>query len=818
MNLSSLARSRAIRTVALLVPLAALLLSLGGATGAAESGRVVVLGFDGADARTVQKMIDAGELPNLAELAEEGTFAPLVSTNPAESAAGWAAINTGTNPVKNNVPSFIKRTLPSMAPGFAHIETGTKPIDELEPTGLVGLLNDYDSGVLAGGLGLAGLLMTLLVLKVLLRVGTGLSVALGILVGGGAGFAATMSKSHVPGEVPEVYSNLVSQPGFWDHAAEGGKRSIVLDAALAFGRPETKGARVLAGLGLPDIRGGSNGNWFVYTTDPDAELEGDVTGSNTGTVYRVEEDVAAGRIETVLHGPVNFTRKAELEAGIAAVNGKIENATGWKEAQALRDQKAELERDLKSIQKGNGGNTSVDSVRAQLPLVIERRGDDRVALTIGSQTHEVGEGEWTDWYQLCFELNPLIAAHAVTRARVVSIADPLTIYINSLDIDPENPPFWQPISQPAGFSKELASWIGMPYETLGWACMTNQLKDKEMPVDVFLEDIEFTMDWRRRLTRASLERDDWELLFSVFSTTDRVQHMMYRFHDPEHPRHDVEEAAREVDFFDKPTSLADTIPEIYRQMDDIVGEVRASLRPEDTLILCADHGFTSYRRGIEVNNWLIQAGYMKLKDGLTSTRGNIMFNVDWEETRAYSLGLGMVYVNMEGREPNGIVPRDEAKDLLHEIGSRMVAEALDAGPDDAPYAEPRPSVLDYDVMDELYTGETAWYDPAYPCADMQLGFAEFYRMSWNAVGGGIRLKKNEDGDIVLGDIFRNNTNNWSGDHASNSPNLVTGIFFSSKPIEMPESGVSVLHIAPTVLDLLGVDEPASLDLPPLAFR
>lgn len=202
---------------------------------------------------------------------------------------------------------------------------------------------------------------------------------------------------------------------------------------------------------------------------------------------------------------------------------------------------------------------------------------------------------------------------------------------------------------------------------------------------------------------------------------------------------------------------------------------------------------------------------MTLKQPLTSTRGSILFNVDWSETKAYSLGLGMVYLNLAGREPDGIVAKADAIPLLHEIGSRMVGEARDPGPDDAPYDEPRQAVVDYAVMSELYSGPVAWDSPDYPCADLQLGFAEYYRTSWSGVSGGIRLVKQE-GEIVPGPVFRDNTNNWSGDHASNSPNVVTGTFFCSRKVVVPEGGVSVMHLAPTVLDLLGVPRPASMDL------
>src|SRR5688500_4870485 len=79
-----------------------------GAPGPAK-GRLIVLGFDGADARTVEAMMDRGELPHLQKLREQGTFAPLATTNPAESPVAWAALNSGQNPAKTGIPGFVMR-------------------------------------------------------------------------------------------------------------------------------------------------------------------------------------------------------------------------------------------------------------------------------------------------------------------------------------------------------------------------------------------------------------------------------------------------------------------------------------------------------------------------------------------------------------------------------------------------------------------------------------------------------------------------------------------------------------------------------------
>ncbi len=775
---------------------------------------MVILGFDGADARTVERMLGEGRLPNLEALAQKGTFAPLVSTNPAESAAGWAALNTGTNPLVNNIPSFIKRHSGGLpVPDFGHLKIEEKQLGELEPTGLLGLFHGYPAWGLAGGVGLAALVVFLLIFRLVLRANLFLASFLALGLGAAGGFATLRGAEDVPSSVPGVYTNNVSQPGFWDLAARGGKRAIVLDAALAFGRPPTPGARVLAGLGLPDVRGAGNGEWFLYTTDegePVRTPRGFLLKKNkssTGTIFRVDE--RDGRIETEVYGPVNFTEVEPLKAELAEVEEKLQTAKGWKESSALRDRRAEINDEIDDFEREPWNH------RASLDMVIERKGDG-LAITIAGQTHEAGEGEWTDWFRLPFELNRLVRAGGITRARVMSMEDPLTIYLHTFDIDPQNPPFWQPVSSPPEFSAQLADWTGGPYETLGWSCMTNQLKDRALPVDVFLEDIEFTMAWRERLAYACLERDDWELLFAVFSTPDRVQHMMYKYHDPEHPLHDPEEAARVVDFFDEPTALKDVIPAIYEQIDRIVGEVLQRMQPEDALFMCADHGFTSFRREFEVNNWLAEEGYLVL-DSARAKKGapRVASVVDWSRTRAYSLGLGMIYVNMADREPDGIVPKEEARPLLREIGEKLLT-ITDPGPEDAPYAEPRRVVMDYAIMADLYEGSSVeWGELDWPCADLQLGCAEFYRVSWNTVMSQVKLVDTDEG-VVPGPLTKNNSNNWSGDHASVSPRIVTGIFFSSAPVQVPAEGVSVMHVAPTVLDALGLTAPEYMQYRPLS--
>jgi predicted AlkP superfamily phosphohydrolase/phosphomutase len=775
---------------------------------AASAGapRVVVVGFDGADWRTTAELMALGQLPNLAALAAQGTAGPLLSTDPAESAAGWAAINTGANPAKNGVATFVDRAIAGgvPTPDMAHIRKRTVPLTELAPGGLLGLYAQHGRTRVAWFAGVGAALLLLLVFRFVLRARGLVAALLATLVGGAAGYGAHRVGADVPAEVPDVWETQVGLDGFWVHAARAGRASVALDAALAGGRP-TGGARVLHGLGLPDLRGAYNGEWFVYTTDELASSRppvGDTrsSASGTGTVFRV--DWKDDELRTEVYGPVDFVARARMQSRADWLQATLDGGdVSGPEARALRDERENLVKELADLDIAKKYK-----YRVTQPLLVKRLADASYEVTLGNTTHKVASGGWSEMYRLRFDLSPLVKAHAVTRVRVLR-DEPFELYVDSLHLDPDAQAFWQPVTEPRSFGSELVKANGGPFETLGWGCFTNQQKDELVPVEVFLEDVEFTHEYRRRLTKAMLAKDDWRLLFSVFSFTDRVQHILYRCYDPEHPMFDEVEAAQEIELFGERIALRDAIPAAYRQMDRVVGEVMAALRPGDVLMLCADHGFTSYRRGLVVNNWLAQEGFLALRDDLGSAPLNSLKDaVDWSRTQAYSLGLGLVYLNLAGREPQGIVAPDEADGILARIQERFLA-LRDGEVVVGTSAR---------IMKGFYEGPHPWGSRDYPCADLMLGFAENYRVAWPAVTGGMRLVQGDDGRFQVGELLQDNTQTWSGDHASNDPALVTGIFFSNRKVRVADGApVSVLDVAPTVLSLLQVPLPEELDRPAL---
>lgn len=766
---------------------------------ASEADRVIIIGVDGGDGRTVEEMMDKGELPNMQRLRDMGTFARLGTSLPAESPTAWASLNTGRNPAETAVPGFVRRNFTSSGsptPGFGHLEAETRELDTFgdRPFTAKADVNTW-YGI---GFGVA-FLVFLLAFKLLLRMRTAVAVVLSLVLGGVGAWAGGSMRAHYPDSYPRYTNPLVAQ-NFWDIAGEAGVKSVVLDSAQSFDSESPDDVNVLHGLGVPDARGGI-GDWQIYTTDVEqfGRVPAGTRTSTAGTIYKV--DRRDGAVKTTYYGPKNFAYQEELEAELDALNDRLNDPSiGYKESQKLR---AEIGPRVTELKKELKENVDIN-YGIPMELSITPDGAGKYDVKFGDQSQKLAVGDWSDFYHLTFSLTPMVKVHGVTRCKLVSDQPDLELFINTLDIAPESPPFWQEITSPADYAASLAS--GGSFETYGWACMTMPFKDGEIGPELLLEDIEFTFKWRERLFFDQLKRGDWRLLMGVFSTPDRVQHMTYQYYDEQHPLYDAEVANRELTFFGEKIKLKEAVPAIFKQVDRVVGRVLDEvLKPGDELLMCADHGFQTFRHQVNINNLLAETGFLTLKPGVSVKSGSsLMSYVDWSKTKAYAMGLGFVYLNLKGREKNGIVDPADADKTIEEIRTALMA-----------WTDP---ATDEPVVDDVYVTSKIHSGPFLKDeSEMIMGFSPTYRVSWKTTSGKIKLVEG-DGGAVLGPVIEDNTSPWSGGHPSVAEPAVRGLFFSSKPVELPADGPNLLHIAPTVLSMLGVDVPPEMDLAPLKFK
>ena len=525
---------------------------------------------------------------------------------------------------------------------------------------------------------------------------------------------------------------------FYQAVADAGYKTTVIRMPLEFPPTAVPGGKLWAGLGVPDVRG-TWGTFFYFGTDVTQWEEGDTEFG--GELVRLDLDGATASAS--ISGPVDPTAN------------------------------------------------SYRRIHVPVRFTLAGAGGDPGAVRINLQGHAqtVRAGQWSDWFRVKFRITPFLYIHSICRFYVIEASPDVRVYMSPLNIDPEDPAV--PISYPRNYTAQLAGKFGL-LKTIGWWHDTWALNEEKISDGVFLQDLFRTMNKQEEITLDALKDDPPSLLVSVFTATDSVSHMFWRLTDPESPRYNEAEAAK----------YGDAILRVYERMDQIVGNVEKVMKPGATLIIVSDHGFHAFREGFNTNTWLVENGYMTLKNTSSTAKtytlqdlfgqGSFFPNVDWSHTQAYALGLGQIYLNLKGREKYGIVnPGPDACQLLDQVRQKLLA-----------YRDPDTGKP---VLEDVYLGTQIFHGPYSSGApDLQLDFWPGYRTSWQTSLGAIPA------GIVV-----DNTRKWSGDHCSSDPKDTQGIFFASRRLE--SAPPSIMDIAPTVLRLLNVKAPDKFDGHPLTF-
>jgi predicted AlkP superfamily phosphohydrolase/phosphomutase len=382
-------------------------------------------------------------------------------------------------------------------------------------------------------------------------------------------------------------------------------------------------------------------------------------------------------------------------------------------------------------------------------------------LGIESSHCKLAPGEYTGWQRLSFRTAIGVKVSGTARFLLTETEPECSVYMSPINIDPERPAL--PISHPPYYAMYLANLLGS-FATVGMAEDTWALNESVIDEDAFLEQAYSIFEEREAMFLHALESTRRGVVACVFDTSDRVQHMFFRRMGTS-DRH------------------ANVIEEMYRRMDALVAKARAFVDSGTALFVLSDHGFCAFRRGVNINSWLRDNGYLHLQNG-DHESGSFFEGVDWSRTRAYALGLSGFYLNIKDREARGVVQSGgEANELKKEIAGKLAALRDEDG------ASPIRKV--YETA-SLYRGP---YLEAAP--DFIVGYNEGYRCSWEGAVGKITAK-----------IVSDNPKAWSGDHCVD-PVLVPGVLFSNRKIVASDPGIE--DLAPTALNLFGVEPPAWME-------
>ncbi|MFQ5740658.1 MAG: alkaline phosphatase family protein [Acidobacteriota bacterium] len=499
---------------------------------------------------------------------------------------------------------------------------------------------------------------------------------------------------------------------FWTELGNHGVFSTILRVPITF-PPEKFRGLMLAAMSVPDLRG-TQGTFSYYSSDPS---DGSRFTGGLQIPVRVENNV----VNSVITGPEN----------------------------PLLRQPEEMR--LPFAVHLNGGNGScllrLDGEEFSLPLE-----------------------DYTPWIPIRFKPGLGMKIHGMVRFYLKQAAPHLKLYMSPINIDPEKPAL--PISHPLTYSIYLSKTQGR-FCTLGLAEDTWALNERVLDEKAFLEQTYLVHKERERMFFDALNKTSRGAVVCVFDITDRLQHMFFRYLDPDHPANQGKDVSQH----------RDAIRDLYRNMDQLVGRVLDSTSDDTALFVMSDHGFKPFKWGVNLNTWLHQNGFLAVKE--RPTGGEWFQDIDWSRTRAYAVGFGGIYINLEGRESGGIVTTGAEQQALKDEIASGLRKLEDPGRGSRPVGEV------YDTR-RAYAGPYAEDGP-----DLIVGFKPGYRVSWTCATG-----------AVTEEVFEDNLKSWSGDHCMNPPD-VPGILFCNRAFE--EEKPNIIDLGPTILDLFGVAVPSYCD-------
>jgi len=427
---------------------------------------------------------------------------------------------------------------------------------------------------------------------------------------------------------------------------------------------------------------------------------------------------------------------------------------------------------------------------APLRITLDRESNAAI-LDVNEREHVLvlEPGEWSEFVSVTFKmpLMGMLDIHGIVRFYLRSIEDgKVELYASPVNIDPSAPAM--NVSEPGDASAAVAdpdTGVG-PFYTQGMPEDVNALKAGVVSVEEFMQQSRLVQEEGEHMLDFALERymksDEGGLLFFYFSGVDLCGHMMWRHGDDQHPHHDPAIAARDSSWWShRPGSTwHDVISDLYMEMDPVLGRVREAIG-DSTLIVMSDHGFAPYRRRVSLNTWLLENGYLVLKEGKSKelSEDDPAHNpvliypaagaVDWSKTRAYGIGFNGLYLNLKGREKDdpstpenedGVVDPSQADALLRELKAKLEAWR-DADNGD------KQVVLRADVAKDVYSAERLSDAP-----DILVGYNSDYDNSDEASLGRIP-------DYLLSDNNRGGT--FNGSHLM-APEVVSGTLLSNRKV------------------------------------
>ncbi len=414
-------------------------------------------------------------------------------------------------------------------------------------------------------------------------------------------------------------------------------------------------------------------------------------------------------------------------------------------------------------------------LKTPVPIVIDfqvhrDRSANCVVVEIQGTKILLKPGQWSHWTRLDFPLTgpsfvPTKHVSGICRFYLLEGDPNFRLYVSPINIDPSAPAVR--LSEPTEFVQDVSKELGL-FSTTGFQedhkARTNGIfRDEE-----YLRQASFVLEERLALLEYAIKNYDDGLLFFYFSSSDLQSHMFWWNSDERHPTRSAPEAQK---FFSH-------IKALYQKLDAVIGDLHDRYGSRATVMVMSDHGFANFGRQFNLNSWLRDNGYLNPHE-CTS----IMDDVDWSSTTAYGLGINGLYLNLKGRERDGIVEPGAQEDALKdELATRLMAVQDVDG---------QSVIRGVYRSDKVYTGNATELAP-----DLIIGYRRGYRASWETCLGGLTPA-----------VLLDNDSAWSADHCADALE-VPGLLCCNQTIR--SKNPSLIDLAPSILEDFGLKTPSSM--------
>lgn len=272
---------------------------------------------------------------------------------------------------------------------------------------------------------------------------------------------------------------------------------------------------------------------------------------------------------------------------------------------------------------------------------------------------------------------------------------------------------------------------------------------------------------RFKLADHLLKTREWDFFMIVEMGTDRLQHYFWKYFDETHPGYTEGNPYRNV------------VRDYYQYVDEQIGKLLNHAGEETLVLVVSDHGAQKMQGGVAINEWLMDKGYLVLKKqpaGITSISES---EIDWSNTKAWGYGgyYGRIFLNLQGREPRGVVPPSEYESLRDRLTDELKEMTDKQG---------------RKIKNTIFKPEEIYSEAKNVPPDLMVYFGNLQWRSIGSVGHGKVFVDHNDLEPVYG---------------NHSPQ---GIFIASKGAGTALSHLDIKDVAATVLGYMGIEIPSDM--------